>query len=70
MDKSFSTRFKKDIVISLAFVSDKIIHFFTTQSVILQLILSPTLNIVVLFGGIHLILIYIKLKSYREEPVN
>ena len=36
MDKSFSTRFKKDIVIPLAFVSDKIIPFFTTQSVILQ----------------------------------
>ena len=34
-----SNRFKKDIVIPLAFVSDKIIHFLTTQSVILQCIL-------------------------------
>ena len=33
MDKSFSTHFKKDIGIPLAFVSDKIIPFFTTQSV-------------------------------------
>ena len=36
MDKSFSTRLKKDIVLRLAFVSDKIIPFFTTQRVILQ----------------------------------
>ena len=35
-----------------------------------MIILSLTLNIVVWFGGIHLILIYIKLKNYREEPVS
>ena len=36
MDKSFSTCLKKRYCHTLAFVLDKIIHFFTTQSVILQ----------------------------------
>ena len=34
--KTFLTCFKEDIVIPLTFVSDKIIFFFTIQSVILQ----------------------------------
>ena len=42
----FDICFKKGIVIPLAVVSDKIIHFFTTQRVILKC-LSLTLNIVV-----------------------
>ena len=61
---------KKDIVIPLTFVSDENIPFFTTQSYFATLILSLILNIVVWFGGIHLILLYIKLKSYRKETAN
>ena len=48
--------FKKDIFIPLAFVSDKTIPFITTQCYFTMLILSLTLNIVVRFEGIYLIL--------------
>ena len=72
MDKSFSTCFKnKDIVIPLAFVSDETIPFFTTQSVILQFLYYASLSILFCeFWGIHLNLMYIKLKSYRDDRVN
>ena len=56
MGKSFSICFKKDIVIPLAFVSDKIIRCFTTQSVILNAYIKLHFEYCCVFWG--------------EEPVN